>query len=367
MIRRSGSGRITGMHTRELFLNIMNYGAFDRMPVFHWNGWAETVARWVGEGLPADESRHCAFLEADPLPPGVPINLNLFPLFEEEILEETSGYRLVRQEDGVIARHSARGSSIPQYVDYLLKGRDTWPEYQKRLQPDPGRIPPDLDAAVAALKARNQPVALCTGSMVGLLRNWMGAENFCITCCEDPEFVAEVADTMANLICWAIDLVGPKIQIDLGWAWEDICFRTGPLIQPRVFEQAAVPAYRKVSDRLRAHGCTLHMVDCDGWIEPLIPLWLEGGVNVMFPLEIGAWNADPAALRRTFGKEMRILGGIDKMVLEQDRAAIDAEIERRRPLMAEGGMIPLPDHVITPGTSLDNYRYYLDQIRNLRF
>ena len=45
--------------------------------------------------------------------------------------------------------------------------------------------------------------------------------------------------------------------------------------------------------------------------------------------------------------------------------SIDAEIDRRVPLMADGGYVPLPDHLITPDTPLDDYRYYLDRIRAL--
>ncbi len=87
----------------------------------------------------------------------------------------------------------------------------------------------------------------------------------------------------------------------------------------------------------------------------------------MFPVEIGPWNADPMALRKRFGKEMRVFGGINKLEIAKGRAAIDAEIERRVPLMKEGGFVPLPDHIIVPDTSLDDYRYYLDAIRSLRF
>ena len=90
-------------------------------------------------------------------------------------------------------------------------------------------------------------------------------------------------------------------------------------------------------------------------------------MNIMFPVEIGAWGAEPMALRKQYGKELRIYGGIDKLVLEKDKAAIDAGIERRIPLMAEGGFVPLPDHLITPDTPLENMRYYHDKIRALRF
>ena len=40
---------------------------------------------------------------------------------------------------------------------------------------------------------------------------------------------------------------------------------------------------------------------------------------------------------------------------------------RRRPLMKEGGYVMLTDHLVTPGASLANYKYYLDRVRALRF
>jgi uroporphyrinogen-III decarboxylase len=72
-------------------------------------------------------------------------------------------------------------------------------------------------------------------------------------------------------------------------------------------------------------------------------------------------------LRTRYGRELRIIGGIDKREIAKGRAAIDAEIERRLPLMREGGYIPAPDHEIIPGTSLQDYQYYVESIRALRF
>ena len=117
--------------------------------------------------------------------------------------------------------------------------------------------------------------------------------------------------------------------------------------------------------KLEAYGIQLMGVDCDGFIEPLLGLWLDAGVNLHYPVEVGVWNADPMALRIKFGKELRMVGGFNKLALEQEPAAIDAEIERRITIMKDGGYIILPDHHITPGTSLKNYKYYLNRIRNL--
>jgi len=71
--------------------------------------------------------------------------------------------------------------------------------------------------------------------------------------------------------------------------------------------------------------------------------------------------------RRQFGKELRVFGGIDKKEIAKGPAAIDAEIRRRLPLMRDGGFIPLPDHLLIPSTSLDDYKYYLERMRELRF
>ncbi len=354
------------MNARELFVKIMHYERVDRMPVFHWTGWPETIERWRSEGFPEGANEH-EFFNASPMCRGTSIDLGLYPLFEEEILEETNEYRVMRQNDGVIAQLWKNRSSIPHYNDFIQKEPSGWPENKKRLQPDPGRVPANLDEEIETLKKSEVPVAISTMSLVGFLRNWMGVENMAMASMAYPDFFAETVDTISDLVCWAIDLVGPKMKIDMGWGWEDICFRTGPLIHPDRFKELCVPGYRKIAEKLRSYGCDLYLVDCDGMIDHLIPHWLDAGVNVMFPIEIGAWNGDPMALRRKYGKELRVFGGIDKLALERGPAAIDAEIERRKPLMAEGGFVPLPDHLITPDTPLKNVQYYLDRIRALRF
>ncbi|HOE66705.1 MAG TPA: uroporphyrinogen decarboxylase family protein [Candidatus Hydrogenedentes bacterium] len=354
------------MNSRELFHSVMHYGSFDRMPVWHWKGWPETETRWEREGMPRNADQ-AAFLGVESLPPGIPCYNFLLPRFDEEVLEETDAFRIFRQADGVVAQHFKGRSALPHYVDFTLKDRATWPEYHRRLQPSPDRIPPDLDEVIARLVATDLPLAIDVGSLAGWLRDWMGVENFCMTSVTDPDFIAEMAGAIADLVCWNLDQILPKVKVDIGWGWEDICFRSGPLVNPDLFRQAMAPGYRKIAEKLRSYGCDLYLVDCDGCIDLLLPIWLDCGVNVMFPLEIGAWNADPMAFRRQFGKDLRIIGGIDKLVLERGREAIDAEIERRKPLMADGGYIPLPDHLITPDTPLDQYRYYLDRLRELRF
>ena len=356
------------MTTRELCRQIMHYGEFDRMPVLHWNGWPETIDRWVAEGMPRDCDQH-EYFNAEQMWAGLGVDVDLRPAFEEEMLEDTDDYRIFRDSAGVVQQDWKNSSCIPHYIDWTLKGSKEWPDFKKRLQPDPARIPEDLDTHIADAEASGRPIAIGTASMMGWIRNWMGVVNMAYLMCEEPDCFADMVNTIAELVCWGMDQVIPKMHTkpDFGFGWEDICGKNGPLVSPDIFDRCVAPGYVKMRNKLESYGVTLMGIDTDGMIAPLLRNWLDAGVNVQFPVEIGTWQADPMALRKQYGKELRIVGGINKLELEKGRDAIDAEVERRIPLMKQGGYIPLPDHLMTPGTPLDNYKYYLDRIRDLRF
>jgi uroporphyrinogen decarboxylase len=74
---------------------------------------------------------------------------------------------------------------------------------------------------------------------------------------------------------------------------------------------------------------------------------------------------DPVRLRRKFGRDMRLWGGVDKRELAKGPAAIDAHLKELAPLVEEGGFIPTVDHTVPPDVSLDNFRYYMDRKREL--
>ena len=93
-----------------------------------------------------------------------------------------------------------------------------------------------------------------------------------------------------------------------------------------------------------------------------IPLWLEGGVNGFYPIERVA-GMDAVALRHQYGRELRLMGGIDKRAMAAGPEAIDAELAHVAPLMAEGGFIPWCDHHVPPDVSLENYQYYVRRLQ----
>jgi len=355
------------MTIRELWQSIMHYDEFDRMPVIHWTEWPETRERWISEGMPPDVDEH-EYFDAVSAWAGVGVELGLHPPFEEEVIEETDEYRIFRDEVGVIKKDWKHRSCIPQFIDHPFKTAADWPEFKKRLQPDAARIPDDLDERIRRAEDSGLAIAVPGASMMGWIRNWMGVTNMSYLMYDDPDCYTEMVDTISDLVCWGLDQLVPRMHTtpDICHGWEDICGKTGPLVSPAVFEKHVARGYRKVRGKLDEHGIRLYSIDTDGDVAALLRNWLDAGVNVQFPVEIGTWNADPMAYRKKYGRELRIVGGFNKLALEKGRDAIDVEIERRIPLMKDGGYLPMPDHLITPGVPLDDYKYYLDRIRALR-
>lgn len=180
---------------------------------------------------------------------------------------------------------------------------------------------------------------------------------------DQPELVRRI---IADRLQLAKDLLARILAtgaLDFVQVWEDMAYKTGPLIGPELVREFMLPAYEELVATLRRGGVKLIMVDSDGRTESLLPIWLEAGIDGMHPCEIAA-GCDPVDIRRRH-PQCRLMGGIDKRAVAGGREGIDAELARVRPLAAEGGYIPLFDHFVPPDVSYADYLYYLDKRRDV--
>jgi hypothetical protein len=381
------------MNNRERTLAILNYASYDRLPLVHFGYWDETLEKWAAEGhVTAEQARN--WKDGNPIDAAIAEKLgfdfnwshcfspitDLLPAIEEQVLEEfPDGSRNVLNADGVIVTKKTGATGIPHEVDHWLKGRQEWEEFfLPRLQFCKERITgvnvnaggtevPFSEGGLDYLRRGewDDPYGLWCGSLYGRIRNWLGMVESAYLQADDPILFDEIIQTVGDL-CYrcvekALEITGAPF--DFGHLWEDICFKSGPLINPRVFREKVGPHYRRISDLLNWHGVHIVSLDCDGKIDALVPIWLENGVNTMFPIEVGTWNASIKPWRERYGKELRGVGGMDKRVFAYDYAAIDAEVERLKPLVDLGGYIPCPDHRLAPDARWENVQYYCDKMR----
>jgi uroporphyrinogen decarboxylase len=382
------------MNNRERTLAALNYQPYDRLPLLHFGFWRETLYQWATEGhLTDEEARDWA--DGNPTDAILSRRLGfdsnwsivfnwtsrLSPPIEETVVEDRpDGSRVVLNEDGMLVLKKIGVVSIPTEVDHMLKGRQEWQEFFKpRLQFRQDRI----DKALVHVGHQSAPFGagrrellltherehmygISCGSLLGVIRNWLGVVGMSYLMADDTALFDEIVETVAELCYQGVRAaLATGVHLDFGHFWEDICFRSGPLVNPKMFARKIGPHYKRITDLLHAHGVQLVSLDCDGKIDALVPIWLENGVNVMFPIEVGTWNASIKPWREKHGRELRGVGGMDKKVFAQDEAAIDAEVERLRPLVELGGYIPCPDHRIPLDAKWENVQYYCERMRQV--
>lgn len=83
---------------------------------------------------------------------------------------------------------------------------------------------------------------------------------------------------------------------------------------------------KRIISFLRSKKIEKSVVDTDGNVEKLIPLFLEAGVNMLYPFERQAGN-DLAAYRKKY-PGVAMVGGFDKNTLFKGKEDIDKELEK---------------------------------------
>lgn len=358
--------------------------ALDRCPDYEFGFWPQTIQRWANEGFPRDwaqemgesmfHQRFEQFIGSDEADDSerqanLPLNFSIHPPFERIVLRDEGETRVVRTEEGVtVRRYKPRSdqSSIPEYLDYPVKDRETWKPIRERYAVDDAvrGVPQSAIDEARACVAQGWMVRSYAVGFYGQLRNWVGVENLSYLFYDDPELVREMCEHWAELIVSQMRRLPADVPIhDLGW-WEDMCYNAGPLCSVQQFHDFIVPCYKVVMAEAQRRGCRISWVDSDGLIHALVPGWLEAGINVMFPNEVAA-GTDPFWMREHFGPELGLQGCIDKRAVALGKDAIDRELQRIAPLLEQGRFIPSLDHLVPPDVSLENYLYYRQQKKKL--
>ncbi len=347
------------MDNKERYHAVTHYEPFDRCFQWEFGPYEETNKRWRSEGMPEDE--YLATLAGYDRFEVAPVNVGLLPGFDYEDLEETDDYQIYRDRDGVIKkkRKDTPPPAMPQYLRYPLQTREDWKrDFLKRLNPEsPVRLPLWWESWKNQVQHRDYPLGVPAGSMFGWIRNWMGIEGVSLMIYDDPKFIQEMMETVTDLICEVLKKVIFEVDFDFAQMWEDMAYKTASIISPKHFRELMMPGYRKITDLLHSAGIDIIMLDSDGNVDELIPLWLECGINFIYPMEVAA-GMDVVKLRKKFGRDLRIGGGMDKRVLTTTKEAVRDMVEEKSALIKEGGYFPGIDHAIPPDIPWENFMYY---------
>ncbi|NLO74385.1 MAG: hypothetical protein GX100_09805 [candidate division WS1 bacterium] len=356
------------MTSRERFHATFNYGQPDRIWLHEQWRFQETTERWWREGMPRDQHfrTYWGYDRAEV----IPLNQAPYPPLEHTIIEKAPEWHIVEDELGGLEKawHD-RGIGMNQRMRFPVRDRETWEKLKSRLDPAaPVRYPEYWEDYQRSVQNRDYPLIIHLGSYYGWIRNWVGMENLALWYYDCPDLVEEMSEYVGDFIYRVVERALTEIpDIDAGLMWEDMAMKTGPLISPKLFRQYMLGPMKRVTALANQAGVNLIWVDSDGNNDDLVALWLEAGVNLLYPLEVAA-GSDPIKLRDRHGQDLRLVGAIDKRALRDgcSKADIEREVMAKVPEMVKrGGYSPMVDHAVPPDVPFENFRYYMDLVHEI--
>lgn len=320
------------MNHVERFRAVMQFQSVDRLPRWEWAmWWDETIARWHGEGLPAELPFH-----------------NVVGISDHFGLDPYQQYWFSTTDPTIEATQHHVEGIVSNMEDYLRVRRDLFPCH---------------DAAIAGMaawarrQARGEAVVWCTlEGFFWFPRTLMGFEKLMYAFADQPELLHRINSDLLEFNLKLLDAFLPVCVPTFMTIAEDMSYNHGPMISRGTFNEFIAPYYRKLIPRLLERGI-VPIVDTDGDVTLLVPWLRELGVRGVLPLERQA-GVDGCKLRGQF-PDLILVGHFDKMTMTRGEQAMRAEFERLAPLMEHGGFIPSVDHQTPPGVSLDQYGIYL--------
>jgi hypothetical protein len=359
-IRKKWKGTMTD---RERFNNQMHYKPVDRCFNMEFGYWDENFTEWdlfVDNGVKNNWEAD-RFFSFDILG-GTGGCIGMHPAFEHRVIEEAGDKKIIMNGDGLLAEVPKDGHDT---IPHFIKSSIVTPEDWKRVKEERfDRTHPDRKLDIERIKAdhpaeREYALGIWCGSMIGKVRDMLTFEGLAYATYDYPDMVEDMVETSCLLVEDSLDQILPHVPVDFATGWEDICFKNGPIVSVDFFESVVVPRYKRISKKLHAHGIDLWYTDCDGDVRPILKGLMEGGINCLFPFEVNGC-AHPAELLNEYGKDLRIMGGVDKIELGKGKDAIKAYLKTLVPLVERGGYIPFCDHRCPPNVKPEDYLYYLD-------
>ena len=363
------------MTHRERFVRLFQGKPVDRVPFIDAMGvcnYRSCIDRWKTEGLDINATQKDVqdIIGFDYVRGYfIAVKLLFCPEFEVSFVKREGDKIYIRNRWGGLELQRDGSELMPITLEGPVKDRASWESVKERFTGDiSARFPENFEAICREAQASGLPVY--TGDLpagfFGALREIMGFENLMYIFYDDPVLLEEILDTLCDLWIDVYSEIQKRVSLDYIFIWEDMCNKTGPLISPAVFREFLLPRYKRMTESLRSsNNMPLFMVDSDGDERPLVPLWIEGGVDIVFPWET-QFGLDIIKVRQEYPM-MGMMGGLNKHALEFSREHMEKELEKVPYMLEHGYYIPCLDHGVTNEVSWDNYRYFYDRLKEITY
>jgi hypothetical protein len=312
------------MTSRQRFHKTMQFGNPDRVPYFEEGIRKDVIKAWHRQGL----SRKTKI---------------------SDLFQTDQFYEVDLDPFADLHKLPASTKELSKYKDHLNTGilNQFWSQWQKIRR---------------AIKRKDEVLFLKVhrGFFLSMgVYKWERFMEVISMLIDDPDFVQEVLMIQGAFIAKLLDKVLQDMELDAIIFSEPIGGNEGPLISPAMYDKYVLSGYDPIIEIARKQGLDTIILRTYANIRLLIPAILKHGFNCLWACETNSPAMDYRHIRKEFGRDLRLIGGIDLDALRLGKEAIRKEIEEKvPPLIADGGYIPIADGRVRKEIPFEIYFYY---------
>jgi uroporphyrinogen decarboxylase len=349
------------MTTHERMLRMYNHQEADRIPIID-SPWGSTIERWQREGMPKEVS-YVDYFGLDRL---AHISVDNSPRYERTVIEDTPAHKIYTTSWGTTEKQWKHATSTPEFLDFTIKGPDSWLKAKERMQPTRDRVDwANLQKNYKTWRQEGRWIEAGLWFGFDVTHSWIvGTERVLVALVEQPEWMMDMFDHMLDVDLKLLDMVwdaGYHFDV-LTWC-DDMGYKHNQFFSVRMYRSLLKKYHQRAIDWAHAHGIRAHLHSC-GDVNPFVPELVGMGLDALNPLEVKA-GMDAVALKKKFGDKLALHGGINAVLWDQADDII-AEMEQIIPVLKEnGGYIFSSDHSVPDTVSLESFRRIIEAARRL--
>jgi uroporphyrinogen decarboxylase len=365
--------------SRERISRILNKEKPDRVGYEDADIFADTVARWHSEGLPAFASTigvaENPWLNVNSLRHfGMDIYTmwaDISPKYDVVEYEIGEDWVVIRDELGSTKKRWTSKSAPPLYLEPIVQ---TPEDFREKVEPlldsdDMRRVSSShypfrdrLEKAVRLFQKEFFVVVGIPGPFFYCTFLCGGLSPTLVMMMKNKQFM----DYMLNSIAEFLTSVSESYRdagVDGLWLFDDLGTKDGLFFSPELFVELLKRPYEKICTPFRKKGLP-NILHSDGYIESIIPHLIETGFAALQPLQNGI-GMDVKMLKEKYGDQITLMGGIDTRVLSSgDVDAIKNEVKSKISVAGNGGgYIATSDGPIPPTVSLKSYNVFVEALK----
>ena len=246
-----------------------------------------------------------------------------------------------------------------------LESYPGWPDMK-----DPTRVA-HVKTAAKKLAEQNEYAIFATPWLLFPLERafaMQGMDVFLLNLAINPEFAIGLLEKTASL---CKELMEPFLaemgdQVDIIKIGDDLGTQESLLMSPKMYRDILKPIHADYIDFIKQRTNAKVFFHTDGDVVPLIPDFIEMGIDILNPIQTSAGKmADLASLKKEFGKNIIFCGGIDthRVLPAGTPEEVRQEVKRVIDLLGEnGGYMVASVHTIMNDVPPENVLAMVDAV-----